>query len=126
MVVCSTAIPLDLTTSGAGTPTGGSYSGTGISNDTLTTYDSSTKICHATYTYQKDGCENSADFQIQISEVKDTTINAIICQGEAYSENGFSIPVQTTPQTLTFEKDTVNNAHCGYKMTLQLQVAPLT
>ncbi len=124
IVVCPEAIPVDLTTIGKGKPVGGSYSGIGISNDTLTTYDAVTKICNATYTYEENGCQNSANFEIQIEEVQDTVINATICQGTGYSDNGFSIPIQTVAQTITVEKDTANTIGCTYKMTLELQVAP--
>ncbi|MBK8194569.1 MAG: hypothetical protein IPK76_15645, partial [Lewinellaceae bacterium] len=77
--VCSSALPLDLTTLGA-TPAGGVFSGTGVSGTDYNAAPGTTNTVTYTYT-DGDGCSNSCTFDITIYTAPELTCpnNQAIC-----------------------------------------------
>ncbi len=66
------------------------------------------------------GCDSTVHLELEILEVLSTEINASICEGETYSENGFNESVSGTyTQTL------VSMIGCDSVVTLNLEVLPI-
>ena len=90
---------------------GESYAENGFNENTTGTY---TQNLH---TYL--GCDSTVTLNLTVNPVMNTTINAVICEGTSYTDNGFNVSTEGTySQTL----QTVNG--CDSTVVLELKVAP--
>ena len=90
---------------------GESYAENGFNENTTGSY---TQNLH---TYL--GCDSTVTLNLTVNPVMNTTINAVICEGTSYTDNGFNVSTEGTySQTL----QTVNG--CDSTVVLELKVAP--
>ena len=115
---CDSIVTLNLTvnpvydeTINAAICEGESYAENGFNENTTGTY---TQNLH---TYL--GCDSTVTLNLTVNPVMNTTINAVICEGTSYTDNGFNVSTEGTySQTL----QTVNG--CDSTVVLELKVAP--
>lgn len=69
-------------------------------------------------TYQNsNGCEDTIFLNLKVNTNSDTTINATICQGQTYTENGFNVS-----QAGTYQRRLSSYTCCDSLITLNLNV----
>lgn len=81
-----------------------------------------------TYTlnsYAADGCLVAIPQEIIVHELKDTLVTASICQGETFSDLGFTLPAQMVSGNFTRSMTLPNQFGCDSTVTLELEVRPL-
>ncbi len=93
--VCLNANPITL--SGA-TPSGGTYSGTGVSNGVFTPINAGAGTHSITYTYNDgNGCSGACSFDITVKPTKTASVNASACSNMLpYVWNGQSLSTTGT------------------------------
>ena len=90
---------------------GSTYTDNGFNESTAGTYTQQLRTIH--------GCDSTVTLNLTVNPVKDSTINASICEGSTYTDNGFNVSTEGTySQTL----QTVNG--CDSTVVLELKVAP--
>ena len=71
------------------------------------------------------GCTASASAAIIVNPTYTVTVSDEICQGHAYTENGFDLPVQDSAGYFTYYLELTSNAGCDSTIVLNLTVDPL-
>ena len=89
---------------------GESYAENGFNENTTGSY---TQNLH---TYL--GCDSTVTLNLTVNPVMNTTINAVICEGTSYTDNGFNV---STEGTYSRTLQTVNG--CDSTVVLELKVA---
>lgn len=81
-----------------------------------------------TYTlnsFAADGCLVSIDQEVIVHDVSDTLVEAVICQGETFSDFGFNLPAQMVAGNFDRSQVIPNQYGCDSTVYLKLEVKPL-
>lgn len=75
--------------------------------------------------YNNNGCSASDTMRLVVNPIYNNGVNATICQGNTYTQNGFNLPAQQEPGVHTYT-NTLQSIHgCDSIITLTLTVNPL-
>ncbi|MBO7491699.1 MAG: T9SS type A sorting domain-containing protein [Bacteroidales bacterium] len=71
------------------------------------------------------GCHNTAELQVNVHETYQVNITDEVCQGTAYTNNGFNLPEQTVAGNFVHTLHLQSQFGCDSVITLMLLVKPL-
>ncbi|MDR3047187.1 MAG: T9SS type A sorting domain-containing protein [Bacteroidales bacterium] len=92
---------------------------------TLNGFNVSTAGSYSRTTINSVNCDSVITLMLTVNNSSSSSIVDQTCQGAPYSENGFSLPIQTVVGTFTHQRTIANYVNCDSVITLTLTVNPI-